>query len=53
MLYLNNEAFIATLKHFISRRDKPASILFDNDGNFVGANKELSKMVFYPPFRKR
>ncbi|GFY22187.1 integrase catalytic domain-containing protein [Trichonephila clavipes] len=41
---LTSNAFIATLKRFIFRRDKCAKLYSDNATNFVGANIELKKM---------
>nr|CAI5845055.1 unnamed protein product [Callosobruchus analis] len=41
---LTTEAFLATLKRFISRRGKPHSIFSDNGLNYVGANNELKKI---------
>ncbi|XP_026464229.1 uncharacterized protein LOC113366789 [Ctenocephalides felis] len=41
---LSTEAFIATLKRFVSRRGKCSIIHSDNGKNFVGANKELSDL---------
>ena len=35
---LTSEAFIATLRRFISRRGKPSLIWSDNGTNFVGAS---------------
>nr|CAI5846059.1 unnamed protein product [Callosobruchus analis] len=41
---LTTEAFLATLKRFISRKGKPHSIFSDNGLNYVGANNELKKI---------
>jgi len=38
---LKFEAFIAALKHFISRRGLTDVLYSDNDSNFVAANREL------------
>ncbi|XP_072392388.1 uncharacterized protein [Diabrotica undecimpunctata] len=40
---LTTESFLSTLKRFISRRGKYASILSDNGSTFVGAKNELVK----------
>jgi len=45
---LTSEAFIAALKHFVSRRGKPSVIYSDNEKNFVGAQKQLPE--FYESF---
>ncbi|XP_055714253.1 uncharacterized protein LOC129808500 [Phlebotomus papatasi] len=42
---LTTDAFIASLKRFVSRRGKPAEILCDNATNFVGAARELKEMA--------
>ena len=39
--YLISEAFIATLKFFIARRELIDHLYSDNGSNFVGANREL------------
>ena len=41
---LNTEAFIATLRRFISRRGKPSVIWSDHGTNFVGAASELKDL---------
>lgn len=41
---LSSEAFIATLKRFVSRRGKPAVIYSDNGTNFTGAQRELKEL---------
>ena len=41
---LTNEAFIASLKRFFSRRGKSKSIYSDNGTNFVGASRELVEL---------
>ncbi|GFT87924.1 uncharacterized protein TNCV_800171 [Trichonephila clavipes] len=38
---LTTDAFLATLKRFVARRGKCATISSDNAKNFVGANREL------------
>lgn len=45
---LTTEAFIATLKRFISRRGNPSIIYSDNATNFQGANNYL-KVEIHPP----
>lgn len=40
---LSSEAFIATLRRFVSRRGKPRKLFSDNGTNFVGANNELKR----------
>ena len=42
---LTSEAFIATLRRFISRRGKPSLIWSDNGMNFVGASRELQELA--------
>ncbi|XP_054708422.1 uncharacterized protein LOC129218221 [Uloborus diversus] len=42
---LTSEAFIASLKRFISRRGKISSIISDNATNFKGANSEIKKLL--------
>jgi hypothetical protein len=41
VLDLTTEAFIGTLKRFVSRRGMPTDIYSDCGSNFVGADKEL------------
>ena len=41
---LTSEAFIASLRRFISRRGKPSLIWSDNGTNFVGAARELNEL---------
>lgn len=41
---LSTEAFLATLRRFVSRRGKPANIYSDNGSNFIGANNELTRI---------
>ncbi|GFU31692.1 integrase catalytic domain-containing protein [Trichonephila clavipes] len=40
---LTTDAFLATLKRFVARRGKCATISSDNAKNFVGANRELKR----------
>lgn len=42
---LSTEAFILSLRRFVSRRGKPAVIFSDNGSNFKGANNELNKLL--------
>ncbi|UYV69062.1 hypothetical protein LAZ67_6002216 [Cordylochernes scorpioides] len=42
---LTTEAFLAALRRFIGRRGRPAEINTDNATNFVGAYKDLRKIV--------
>ena len=42
---LSTNAFILSLRRFISRRGKPKMIYCDNGTNFVGANNELNRML--------
>ncbi|GFU74061.1 uncharacterized protein TNCV_1641851 [Trichonephila clavipes] len=41
---LTTDAFLATLKLFVARRGKCATISSDNAKNFVGANRELKRL---------
>ena len=41
---LTSQAFIAALRHFISRRGKPSLIWSDNGTNFTGASRELREL---------
>lgn len=41
---LTTEAFLASLRRFVSRRGKPAQVYSDNGSNFVGANHELKEL---------
>ena len=45
---LTISAFIATLRRFIARRGMPDTIWSDNGTNFVGAAKEIKKLVSDP-----
>ena len=45
---LTTSAFIATLRRFIARRGIPSIMWSDNGTNFVGAAKEIKKMVSDP-----
>ncbi|XP_050296340.1 uncharacterized protein LOC126736152 [Anthonomus grandis grandis] len=40
---LSTEAFIATLRRFVSRRGKPSEIHSDNGKNFLGASSKLKE----------
>ncbi|CAK1585165.1 unnamed protein product [Parnassius mnemosyne] len=40
---LSKDAFILTLRRFVSRRGLPKQIFCDNGGNFVAASKELKE----------
>lgn len=42
---LSTEAFILSLRRFVSRRGKPSIIFSDNGSNFKGANNELNKLL--------
>jgi hypothetical protein len=42
---LSTEAYIASLLHFIARRGLCTNIYSDNGTNFVGAEKELKKII--------
>ncbi|KFM75025.1 Jerky-like protein, partial [Stegodyphus mimosarum] len=42
---LSTKSFLATLKRFIARRGKPCEIHSDCATNFIGANKELRKVL--------
>ena len=42
---LTTDAFIASLRRFISRRGKPSLIWSDNGSNFVGASREISELM--------
>ncbi|KAH9628768.1 hypothetical protein HF086_005393 [Spodoptera exigua] len=42
---LSSDAFILSLKRFISRRGKPSVIYCDNGTNFRGANNEMSRVL--------
>ena len=42
---LTTEAFIATLRRFISRRGKPTVVWSDHGTNFVGASRELRELM--------
>ena len=45
---LTMSAFIATLRRFIARRGMPKTIWSDNGTNFVGAAKQIKKLVSEP-----
>jgi hypothetical protein len=42
---LSTEAYIAALRRFIARRGICNNIYSDNDTNFVGAEKEIRKLI--------
>ena len=42
---LSTEAFITTLKRFIARRGRPKAIYSENGTNFIGAYKELRRLI--------
>ena len=42
---LTTNAFIASLRRFISRRGKPLLIWSDNGSNLVGASREISELI--------
>lgn len=42
---LTTEAFILALRRFMSRRGKPREIFCDNGTNFVGASREIARIV--------
>ncbi|XP_062538823.1 uncharacterized protein LOC134207122 [Armigeres subalbatus] len=42
---LTTEAFLAALKRFSARRGRPALIMCDNAKNFVGAKRELRRLL--------
>ncbi|GFV03141.1 integrase catalytic domain-containing protein [Trichonephila clavipes] len=44
VLDLTTDAFLATLKRFVARRGKCATISSDNAKNFVGANREFKRL---------
>ena len=44
---LTTEAFLETLRRFISQRGLPSDIFCDHRTNFVGASRELSEMCRY------
>ncbi len=48
---LTTEAFIASLRRFVSRRGKPTEIFSDNDSNYVGACAELKKLLQQEQFQ--
>ncbi|GFX37459.1 integrase catalytic domain-containing protein [Trichonephila clavipes] len=41
---LTTDAFLATLKRFVARRGKCATISSDNAKNFIGANREFKRL---------
>lgn len=42
---LSTEAFLLSLRRFISRRSKPCLICCDNSTNFLGASNELNTFL--------
>ena len=42
---LSTEAFLMSLRRFISRRSKPTLLCCDNATNFLGASNELNKFI--------
>ncbi|KAM3964349.1 uncharacterized protein ACR2FA_001321 [Aphomia sociella] len=42
---LTRESFLAALARFMSRRGKPTTIHSDNGTSFVGASKEIKRML--------
>lgn len=44
---LSTDAFIATLKRFLSRRGNPQTIYTDNGSNFVGARNQLRELSIF------
>jgi len=48
VLDLTSEAFLAALDRFTARRGVPSDIYSDCGTNFVGASKELHKLVHLP-----
>ena len=43
---LSTEAYIGSLQHFIARQGLYTNVYCDNGTNFVGAEKELKKIIF-------
>ncbi|XP_055690674.1 uncharacterized protein LOC129795249 [Lutzomyia longipalpis] len=43
---LSTEAFIAAFRRFTSRRSSPAEVYSDNGKNFIGAERELRRLLF-------
>ncbi|XP_055714223.1 uncharacterized protein LOC129808468 [Phlebotomus papatasi] len=48
---LTTDAFIACLRRFISRRSCPSDIYSDNATNFVGADKEIQRLLTHDDSR--
>ncbi len=48
---LSAEAFLATLRRFVSGRGKPKEMFLDNGTNFVGVSRELKQHVQIPEQR--
>ena len=44
---MTNEAFLATLKRFVSRRGLPQAIHADNGSNFIGAKNDLKALYVF------
>ena len=44
---LTSDAFIATLRRFISRRGKPKLLWSDHGSNFIGAKKDLKELFAF------
>ena len=42
---MSTDSFISALRHFVSRREKPNTIWSDKCSNFLGAKKELKKVL--------
>lgn len=47
------EAFIGTLKRFITRKGRPSDIYSNNSHNFVGAEQKLQQLFQSPKFEKK
>jgi transposase InsO family protein len=41
---LNTEAFVAALRRFVARREKPKTVYSDNGTNFQGASTQLHEV---------
>ena len=50
---MTSESFIAALRRFISRRGIPTHIYSDNGTNFVGADKELKKLLIQEQYQQQ
>ena len=42
-----SESFIASLRRFVARKEKPSSIWSDHGTNFVGANRVFKELYAY------